>query len=258
MTNYNPLISVIIATKNAQGSLNRCLKSIIEQTNKNYEIIIIDGASTDNTKNIIIEYKDSIAWWESKEDEGIYHAWNKGIKKAKGKWLCFIGADDLFCNNNVFQNCEKHLKRAENINAKIIYGQAILIDKNKKKKKTIGKNWDKIGWQIKHGMPIDFPHTGMMHSYKLFKEHGFFDQSFKIAGDYEFILREIKKNNSKNILFMQNEIIVYKQEGGLSYTQKNLSILEFQKARKKNKYNSTSILWFFVYLRAIVLYHLVK
>lgn len=89
-----PLVTIILVTLNAGEVLRDCLKSILSQQEKNIEIIIIDGGSTDSTLGIINEFESSISYWLSEPDQGIYDAMNKAIPKATGKWIYFMGADD--------------------------------------------------------------------------------------------------------------------------------------------------------------------
>ena len=89
-----PLISIIIATYNAADVLAGCLQSIISQTEKRVELVIIDGGSTVGTLDMIKEYEAHISHWVSEPDKGIYDAFNKGTAIATGKWFCFLGADD--------------------------------------------------------------------------------------------------------------------------------------------------------------------
>ena len=92
-------ISIVIATYNASATLERCLKSIIPQMNDEIELIIIDGKSNDGTKEILNRYIEWISYTISEKDSGVYDAWNKGIKVAKGDWVMFIGADDILLPN---------------------------------------------------------------------------------------------------------------------------------------------------------------
>ena len=89
------LLSIIIATYNAEKTLQRCLDSIIVQKSEEVELIIIDGGSTDNTVSIIKRNYKIIDYWISEKDKGIYDALNKGIDKANGKWIQFVGSDDF-------------------------------------------------------------------------------------------------------------------------------------------------------------------
>ena len=88
-------ISIIIATWNAAKTLKRCLDSIVPQLTDETELILVDGGSKDDTNKIIDSYGDKVAVHISEPDKGIYDAWNKGVSKAKGDWVMFIGADDI-------------------------------------------------------------------------------------------------------------------------------------------------------------------
>ncbi len=96
---HKPLMSIITVVFNGEKFLEQTIQSVINQTYKNIEYIIIDGGSTDGTLDIIKKYKDKIDYWASEKDEGIYDAMNKGIKVAKGKYLAFINADDWYEDN---------------------------------------------------------------------------------------------------------------------------------------------------------------
>lgn len=89
-----PLISIIVVTFNAGEVLEQCIESIINQPIKNIELIIADGASTDDTVQLLKKYDKFISKWVSEPDRGIYDAMNKAVKLASGKWLYFMGADD--------------------------------------------------------------------------------------------------------------------------------------------------------------------
>ena len=95
----NNHISIICATYNSQHVLNHFLLSLRIQTNKEFELIIIDGDSKDKTLELINQNLDIISHYISEPDEGIYDAWNKGIKLAKHNWICFVGSDDLIRPN---------------------------------------------------------------------------------------------------------------------------------------------------------------
>ena len=89
-----PLVSIIIVTYNAENYLKACLCSIAAQTYPALEVVIVDGASTDSTIEIICDFPELVSFWISEPDEGIYDAMNKGLKHIKGEWVYFLGADD--------------------------------------------------------------------------------------------------------------------------------------------------------------------
>lgn len=89
------LISIIIVTRNAAKTLQRCLDSIYRQAYPFLEIIVIDGLSCDHTVDILLKNSAKIAFWASEKDDGIYDAMNKALDHVQGKWIYFIGADDV-------------------------------------------------------------------------------------------------------------------------------------------------------------------
>jgi len=97
MENY-PLISVIIVVYNGISSIEESILSVLNQTYKNLELVIVDGGSTDGTIEILKKYDDKIAKWVSEPDNGIYDAMNKAVKMANGNWIYFLGSDDIMFN----------------------------------------------------------------------------------------------------------------------------------------------------------------
>lgn len=95
-TKCRPLISIITVSYNAVMSIERTIQSVLNQTYKNYEYIIIDGGSTDGTVDIIKKYNDKLAFWISEPDDGIYDAMNKGILQSKGDFIGIINSDDWY------------------------------------------------------------------------------------------------------------------------------------------------------------------
>ena len=96
-----PIISVITVCYNVASTIEKTMLSVLNQTYKNLEYIIIDGNSTDGTVDIIKKYAERLTFWISEPDKGIYDAMNKGIVKATGKFLIFMNAGDQFLNEKV-------------------------------------------------------------------------------------------------------------------------------------------------------------
>ncbi|MGX5688863.1 glycosyltransferase family 2 protein [Arcticibacter tournemirensis] len=90
-----PLVSIITVTRNAEEFIERCIKSVLNQSYPNIEHIILDGKSTDGTVEVLKRYDEKIAFWKSEPDNGIYNAMNKAVQHSKGDWIIFIGADDV-------------------------------------------------------------------------------------------------------------------------------------------------------------------
>ncbi|MBC8391389.1 MAG: glycosyltransferase [Deltaproteobacteria bacterium] len=247
MQKDSPIITVIIAALNNAKFFEQCLQSITTQTYPQKELIVIDGGSTDETLSIIKSHKHRITYWESEPDRGIYHAWNKALKHAHGDWMCFLGADDYLWNRQVFTDLVPHLMKAEKSGIKIVYGQVARVNSQGHILKLMGKPWEKIGWLMTHGMPL--PHTGLMHHRSLFEIHGVFDETFQIAGDYEILLRELKKGKA---LFADGLITTGWRSGGISESRFLFAHREIAQARRRHGFRGFSWVWLAVHCRGFV------
>ena len=234
-----PLITIIIAVYNAEGTIQQCIDSIVNQTYKNKEIIIVDGASSDNTVALLRKNAAHLSYWVSEPDSGVYNAFNKGLKHASGEWIYFLGADDYFWNDCVLEEVVKRLMTTP-ANIKIAYGCVMLVNDKNENILQLGKPWDetkKIFSQL-----MNIPHQGVMHRRSLFEIHGVFDESFKITGDYEMLLRELKTNDA---LFIDNSIIAGYRQGGISSVSANALRVnsEYRRAQKLNGLNFPGLMW---------------
>jgi glycosyltransferase involved in cell wall biosynthesis len=218
----NYLISIITVVLNDKDGLEKTIKSVINQTYKNFEYIIIDGGSTDGTIDIIKKYEKHIDYWISKPDKGIYDAMNKGAKKAKGEYLYFLNADDYLIDKNTLEKvsylCEDY---------DFVYGNIIGYKDGKKRKfgKKIIKKKLKEGYRI-------------CHQALFVKKRGFdkirgFDTQYSLASDLDFIINmyqegfkgkyfnidicfysfEGKTSKNKNLLRKEMEEILYNHYG---------------------------------------------
>lgn len=252
-----PLLSIITSTFNSDETLDETILSVLNQTYQNIEYIIIDGNSSDNTVSIIkkserkFKEKNIPFFWISEPDKGIYDAWNKGLKKVSGEWIGFIGSDDYFKDNNVLSNMQLYLVKAKEENCNYVYGKIEHVSKTKELIEVTGDSWNKQKRRFLFTMNL--PHTGCLHHKSLFEKHGNFNASFKIVGDYEFLIREFKDN--KNNAFFVNRVITVMREGGVSASLKNRKIIvkENHKARKLNGITTFSRELFFWDLRVKVI-----
>ena len=242
-----PRITIIIAVLNAAKTLERSVRSVVEQKYANKELIVIDGGSKDGSVDIIKSFQHSIAYWESAPDNGIYHAWNKALSHATGEWICFLGADDCFYDSFVLEKTAPFLGKAIDQGCRLAYGHVAKVNAAEDVVQILGKPWEKISWQIRHGMPVHLPHPGMMHHRSLFEQYGLFDERFKIAGDYEFLLRELK-NPAGKAHYMEFPLVKL-GIGGISEANRLATIKEARQARLKHGL-PPSWLWSLVFLRA--------
>ena len=205
----SPLITIIIAVFNGAETLQQCIDSVANQTYTNTQLIIVDGNSKDGTVDLLKVNHNKISYWISEPDNGIYNAWNKGLIHATGDWICFLGVDDYFWDDRVLEGIVGTLSGlSDNIN--VAYGQVMLLTKDDQPLYKIGKSWDQVKNLFIKSMSI--PHPGLMQRNSLFKKNGYFDESFRIVGDYELLLRELKVGDAVLIPI----VIAGVRQGGVS------------------------------------------
>jgi len=204
-------ISIITVTYNSGKTLRDTLNSIISQTYKNIEHIIVDGGSTDETKTILKRYPNSKKKIYTKSNSGIYEAINYGIKKAKGNFITILNSDDFYQSENTIANVVKKIKKNKSI--KIFVGDVAYFEEsdyyNVKRFYNVG-NFSP--WQMKFGlMP---PHPGSFIKKEIYQKNGLYKEYFKIAADFEFFLKNIYINMTKYKSL--EETIVRMRLGGIS------------------------------------------
>ncbi|MBS3027367.1 MAG: glycosyltransferase [Dolichospermum sp. DET50] len=249
-----PSFSVIIAVYNNVQYLQRCIDSFIAQSYGNKELIIIDGQSTDGTVDIIRNNSTKIAYWESEPDRGIYHAFNKGVSHATAEWIIFLGADDYFYNSDVLNNVAKKLV-LNSSSVRLVYGRVAMVSDKNEVLQIMNKSWEKSKHNFLQVFNIN--HQGVFHHHCLFKDKGLFDESFRLAGDYELLLRELKDNDA---YFLDGDIIAYVQIGGVSTSPENyLKVYkEFYRARSKNAVKGIPYRLMFSFLTAYIRLMMIK
>lgn len=225
-------VSIITATYNSASVLEQCIKSVLEQSYKNIEYIIIDNCSIDATLDIARTYEEGIDRIVSEPDKGIFDALNKGIQIASGDLIGFLHADDFYADNTVIEKIVSKIKASKTDS---LYGDLQYVAKNNTSR--VIRNWKAGNFSFKKllngWMP---PHPTFFVKRYCYKEFGFFNLNYKIAADYELMLRFLGKNNI-SVCYL-NQVLVKMRTGGTS----NRSITnifrksaEDLKALKENK-----------------------
>ena len=211
--NNTPLISVVTATFNAGDELLKTIQSIQNQSFTDFEFIVIDGGSTDNTLEIIKNYyPGTITHYISEPDKGIYDAWNKGLYFAKGEWIGFIGAGDLY-NPDALSKYANFITGAST-ELEYISSRVEIVSDEGKVLEVKGSQWE----CSKFKKYMNTAHVGSLHSRKLYDTYGKYDISYKIAGDYELLMRPLGKLRAGYF----NEITAKMLYGGTSMTSVSL------------------------------------
>ncbi|MDO9206070.1 MAG: glycosyltransferase family 2 protein [Methylotenera sp.] len=244
----SPKITVIIAVYNGAKTLQQCIDSVAQQTYANKQLIIIDGGSADGTVELLKRNDSHISYWVSESDNGIYNAWNKGLKQAKSDWICFLGADDFFWDDQVLERVSMQLERLP-VDVRVAYGQIMLLTADGVNIHATGEPWAKVKKHFKHKMSI--PHPGVMHHRSLFELHGKFDESFRIVGDYELLLRELKTGDA---VFLPDIIVTGMRQGGISSNpEQSLTILrEVRRAQVMHGQSVPSRVWLMAVVRVYI------
>jgi len=203
-------ISIITSVYNRKDEIQNAIKSFASQTYKNKEYIVVDANSMDGTKEILLENKKLFSNFISENDSGVYDGLNKGFKLAKGDVFGLFHSDDLYANHNVLKKVSQIFSDSD---ADIVYGDLVYVAKDNPKK--IIRKWKaglfnldnlKSGW-----MP---PHPTFFIKRKLLNKIGLFDTRYKIAADYDFMLRALTKKNIK-VVYLP-EVVIKMRIGGMS------------------------------------------
>jgi len=180
-----PLISIITVNLNNLEGLKKTMASVVNQTWKEFEYIVIDGGSKDRTKEYLESQTNNIDYWISEKDSGIYNAMNKGIKVATGEYLLFLNSGDaLFSNEILYQNY-KFLTLYD-----IVYFNLNVVDE---KKTFIKKYPDQL--LFSYFVNDTLPHPATFIRKAVFNTTGLYDESLKIVADWKFFIQSICKLN---------------------------------------------------------------
>lgn len=180
-----PLISIITVNLNDVEGLKRTMTSVFGQTFKDFEYIVIDGGSTDGSKEYIEQHSDRIDFWVSEKDTGIYNAMNKGIKAATGEYLLFLNSGDELFNNEVLKGNKQYLEFKELIYFNIQVGEKEIseIVSYPKELRFSDLFFGSLG------------HPSTFIKKELFEKVGLYDENLKIVSDWKFFILALFKYN---------------------------------------------------------------
>lgn len=171
-----PTFSVIVACKNPGNRLHAALASVWEQREVAFELIVIDGNSSDGARDWLEASRTRIATLISEPDGGVYDAMNKGIAAARGEWVCFLGADDRFTGDRILSETAHWIRKSE---AGVVAGEAAYDDGRIYKFRT---PVNPVARNFVH-------HQAAFYRRTLFEENGIFDPTLSVMADYEFNVR---------------------------------------------------------------------
>jgi glycosyltransferase involved in cell wall biosynthesis len=184
-------ISIITVVWNNVETIDNAINSVLEQTYKNIEYIIIDGGSNDGTVEVIKNYGKKIDKFLSEKDKGLYDAMNKGIAMASGDIIAILNSDDVYYDNNVIKDVVNKIKISQ---LDIVFGDLYYVQKNNIQ--NVVRYWKssefKKGAFAKGWHP---PHPAFFVAKKVYDKYGLFDLNMSISADFELMLRFLEKYN---------------------------------------------------------------
>ena len=201
-----PRFSVITVTYNAQHTLEETILSVVSQTYHRIEYIIVDGASTDRTAQIIEQYREHIAKVVSEKDKGLYDAMNKGLKLATGDYICFLNAGDCFHADSTLQQVVHSIK--DNNLPDILYGHTAIVDEKRHfvRMRRLSPP-AKLNWRsFRQGMLVC--HQAFILKRTLAPAY---DMRYRYSADFDWCIRAMKK--AKTLHNTHLTLIDYLDEG---------------------------------------------
>jgi len=209
-------LSIITINRNNAEGLRKTIESVVSQTFTDFEYIIIDGASTDGSVDVINEYADRITYWVSEPDKGIYNAMNKGSLKASGEYLFFLNSGDWLCTSSTLAIV------VTNFDSKIdvFSGYAIELNENHSKKLPPKE------FTLRHLYEMNIPHQSEFIRKVFFFQMNCYNEEYSILADYDFNIRSMLSN----AIYKYSKIpISYVDCDGVSNAVENTSIMRSEK-----------------------------
>jgi glycosyltransferase involved in cell wall biosynthesis len=249
-----PLFSVVTVVFNGAKELESTILSVLSQSYRNVEYIIIDGGSTDGTLDILREYGQSIDYWVSEPDMGVYDGFNKACRLITGEWTIFLGAGDLLYDTGALALISKTISHVA-VETELVYAKVCVTNGKNISGEILNWPWTQMRDRWQAGRPMVPHHQGIFHRKQLLSTESPFDISYRIAADSKLFYSSISK-----VAPVFVDVIVAKSPlGGLStepqYYLANLN--EIIRINKEFSFtNHGHLLWF--YLKSVSKYAIYK
>ncbi len=246
--NDYPLVSIITVVFNEKKSLKKTINSVISQTYKNIEYIVIDGGSTDGTIDVLRHHENQIDTWISEPDDGVYDAMNKGLKIASGQWVNFLNAEDTFFSNDTLSDIFSNINNSK---FKLIYGDWINVNNkglNFYAKSLAYLNYEHLRYQFQLNHQSLFVKNNKIPN---------FDLTYKIKADYQWVIDIVQELRDEDILYIPKALVNYDCEG-LSSTNLLSNLKEYIYLTKRNFGSFQVIKNSDIYIKYLIRYILFK
>ena len=223
-------VSVITVCYNSELSLEDTILSVVNQTYDDIEYIIIDGASSDRTLEIIDKYKDKIDYFISEPDSGMYNAMNKGIKVATGDYVYILNSDDTLYDENTIQN---FVKEANNKNYEVFIGNLIFVEQDGKKPIIKFNEVDKMSMYY-----FGLHQQALFYKRTIFEKYGYLSEEYKLASDIVWLYDRLFFKKQKLKIKYLDQIFCNFKIGGRSNNESYKKLSDKERSMIAQKYLS--------------------
>lgn len=238
-------ISVVTITYNSGKTLRDTMDSVLSQTYRNLEYLLIDGGSQDDTLAIINSYPDNRIRWISEPDNGIYDAMSKGTRMATGVVVGALNSDDFYPDDQVLERVAAAFKAT---NSDAVYGDLNYVDHLDVSK--IIRNWVSGDYNRENflwgWMP---PHPTFFLRKAAFEQFGYYNPDFKSAGDYELMLRMLYKHHLKATYIPYVQVVM--RAGGVSNASFRNRVRANREDKRAWKLNGIQPKWFTLLMKPL-------
>ena len=219
-----PILSIITINFNNCIGLQKTIESVICQTYTDFEWIIIDGGSTDGSKELIEQYSEHFAYWVSEPDRGIYNAMNKGIKASKGHYLLFLNSGDSLCDEYVIEDFQKLSPTEDIISGNIIVDDSIY---------NVRFSPEESELSYRFMCESTILHPSSFIKKELFLKYGGYDESLKIVSDWKFFFVCLIRY-SCSYRKWERSITSFNTKG-ISESPQGIALLQLERERVKSE-----------------------
>lgn len=213
-------LSIITINYNNCKGLKKTIDSVVSQTFRDFEWIVIDGGSTDGSRELLEQYAEQFAYWVSEPDKGIYNAMNKGIKVAQGEYLQFLNSGDWLCDETALERCFAH-----KFSADFAYGNLYFALDGKE----VGRCFQPKELTFRVLLESTILHSPTFIRRKIIANE-LYDENLRIVSDWKFFLRQALRNRTFEYI---DEFVTFFDKTGISTINKELDRIEREKVLRE-------------------------